>query len=156
MLTRTKRAGGGNRRLVCAAVLAGFTAASLSACSSPDPILARIKDREIVFLICEPVAASQILINVAKRDTVDYETTWVISGQTAIEKGDELRYGKPWTSWSEDFPPAPISVRKSAISIVIGDEPLPEKAELSATFAGWELSMSHWIDSRGNAFDGCP
>ncbi len=143
-------------RLVGAAVVASLVVTSLSGCSNPEPILARIQDGEIAFMVCEPATGSQVLVNVAKRDTVDYKTAWEISGQSEIRKGDVLLYGTPWLDWQETFPSVPIDAGKSAVSIVIGDDPLPEKAEFSATFAGWELSSSKWSDSQGNTFEECP
>jgi hypothetical protein len=156
MLTRSRSTRRRSRSWILTATAAAAVIVMLSGCSEPDPIFARIQGGQVVFKFCNPVEATAVLIEVAERGTVDYGTVWEISGERPAVDGDELVYGKLWPGWAQKLEPKSIDLDRAAIWVSIGRSPILDGGGfMTATFGGWELSTSNWIDSNGDVAKPC-
>ena len=139
-------------RGICALALATLVLAGLVACTPVPPLYARLDGSEVAFLVCSALDANEILVEVAPRGSIEYQTVWIAKGGPALPSGTEISYGVAPGGWQTSDAKA-LDPAEQAISLTLGTTPLTVGGDqTSVVFAGWKLSEV-WMDSEGTNVD---
>lgn len=136
-------------RWLSALVIASLVVAALAACTPAPPLYARLDGTQVEFLVCSTLDANEILVEVAPRGSIEYETVWIAEGGPTILSGTMFTYGGGPDGWQSSAEATALDPANTAISLTIGTKPLEVGGDqTSVVFAGWKLSQI-WMDSDG-------